>query len=129
MNAPVIGIDIGGPGIKGGLVDPGRGKLLGEPVCVPTPQPATPKTVAQLVAELSVYPKAPAAVGVTIPGINRHGVVHFAANMDRSWLNTDINELLTTRLGRGWRSSMTTAPPALPKRPTVLGLEFPGLSS
>ncbi|MDQ1056515.1 polyphosphate glucokinase [Arthrobacter globiformis] len=107
MNAPVIGIDIGGTGIKGGLVDPTRGKLLGEPVCVPTPQPATPKAVAQavalLVADVSVYPEAPAAdspMGVTFPGIIRHGVVHSAANMDRSWLNTDINELLTTRLGR-----------------------------
>jgi predicted NBD/HSP70 family sugar kinase len=39
-------------------------------------------------------------VGVTFPGIIQHGVVHSAANVDKSWLNTDIDALLTARLGR-----------------------------
>jgi polyphosphate glucokinase len=105
--APLIGIDIGGTGIKGGIVDPRKGKLLGERFRVPTPQPATPEAVAdvvaQVVAELSGRPEAPAAdspVGVTFPGIIQHGVVHSAANVDKSWLNTDIDALLTARLGR-----------------------------
>ncbi|TLM82856.1 polyphosphate--glucose phosphotransferase [Pseudarthrobacter sp. NamE5] len=106
-NAPLIGIDIGGTGIKGGIVDLKKGKLLGERFRVPTPQPATPEAVAEAVAlvvsELSARPEAPAAgspVGVTFPGIIQHGVVHSAANVDKSWLNTDIDALLTARLGR-----------------------------
>lgn len=106
-NAPLIGIDIGGTGIKGGIVDLKKGKLLGERFRVPTPQPATPESVAEAVAlvvsELSARPEAPAAgspVGVTFPGIIQHGVVHSAANVDKSWLNTDIDALLTARLGR-----------------------------
>lgn len=106
MNAPLIGIDIGGTGIKAGLVSPAQPKLLGEPLHVPTPQPATPDAVAQaiavLVSDLSAHPdtSANSPVGVTFPGIVSHGVVHSAANMDRRWLNTDINQLLSTQLGR-----------------------------
>ncbi|SEQ98149.1 polyphosphate glucokinase [Arthrobacter sp. OV608] len=106
-NAPLIGIDIGGTGIKGGIVDLKKGKLLGDRFRVPTPQPATPESVAEAVAlvvsELSARPEAPAAgspVGVTFPGIIQHGVVHSAANVDKAWLNTDIDALLTERLGR-----------------------------
>ncbi len=106
-NAPLIGIDIGGTGIKGGIVDLKKGKLVGDRLRVPTPQPSTPEAVAEVVAqvvtELSKRPDAPAAdtpVGVTFPGIIQHGVVHSTANVDHSWLNLDIDALLTARLGR-----------------------------
>jgi len=106
-NAPLIGIDIGGTGIKGGIVDLRKGKLMGDRLRVPTPKPSTPEAVAevvaQVVAELSKRPDAPAAdspVGVTFPGIIQHGVVHSAANVDHAWLNLDIDALLTARLGR-----------------------------
>ncbi|HSN37298.1 MAG TPA: ROK family protein, partial [Arthrobacter sp.] len=95
---PLIGIDIGGTGIKGGIVDLKKGKLIGDRVRIPTPQPSTPESVAavvaQVVAELSARPDAPAPgspVGVTFPGIIQHGVVHSAANVDKSWLEMDID--------------------------------------
>ena len=106
-NTALIGIDIGGTGIKGGIVNLTEGRLLGEPFCVPTPQPATPhavtEAIAQVIAELSARPETPfpdSPVGVTFPGIIQHGVVRSAANMDNGWLNTSIDALLTTRLGR-----------------------------
>ncbi len=106
-NAPLIGIDIGGTGIKGGIVDLKKGKLIGDRVRFPTPQPSTPESVAevvaQVVAELTARPDAPDAsspVGVTFPGIIQHGVVHSAANVDKSWLEADIDAMLTARLGR-----------------------------
>lgn len=106
-NTPLIGIDIGGTGIKGGIVDLKEGRLLGKPFRLPTPQPATPEAVEEAVAlvisELSARPEAPAPgspVGVTFPGIIQHGVVRSAANLDKSWLNTEIDILLTARLGR-----------------------------
>jgi len=105
-NAPLIGIDIGGTGIKGGIVDLKKGKLIGDRFRLATPQPATPaavvEVVAQVVEELSARPDAPEAdspVGVTFPGIIQHGVVHSAANVDKTWINTDIDALLTARLG------------------------------
>lgn len=103
----LIGIDVGGTGIKGGIVDLKKGKLIGDRFRVPTPQPATPASVAEVVAqiveELSGRPEAPepgSPVGVTFPGIIQHGVVLSAANVDKSWLETDIDGLLTKRLGR-----------------------------
>jgi polyphosphate glucokinase len=106
-NAPLIGIDIGGTGIKGGIVDLKKGKLIGDRVRFPTPQPSTPESVAevvaQVVAELTKRDDAPDAstpVGVTFPGIIQHGVVHSAANVDKSWLEADIDAMLTARLGR-----------------------------
>ena len=106
-HAPLIGIDIGGTGIKGGIVDLKKGKLIGDRVRFPTPQPSTPESVAEVVAlvvaELTARPDAPDAsspVGVTFPGIIQHGVVHSAANVDKSWLEADIDGMLTARLGR-----------------------------
>jgi polyphosphate glucokinase len=107
MSSPIIGIDIGGTGIKGGIVDLSKGKLLGEPVCMPTPKPARREAVAEVVArvaeELWNRPEGPTShcpVGVTFPGIIRHGVVHSAANLDDSWLNTNINGFLSKHLER-----------------------------
>ena len=106
MTPPLIGIDIGGTGIKGGIVDLASGALLGKPLCVATPQPATTGPVAEAVAliadKLSASSElaANSPIGVTFPGIIKQGVVLSAANMDKSWLNEDISALLTNRLGR-----------------------------
>ena len=103
----VIGIDIGGTGIKGGIVDLSKGKLIGDRFRIPTPQPATPEAVAgvvgQIVAELSSRPEGPGPdvpVGVTFPAIISHGVARSAANVDDSWVDTDVDALLTKALGR-----------------------------
>ncbi|MGG5172952.1 polyphosphate--glucose phosphotransferase [Pseudarthrobacter sp. J1738] len=106
-HAQVIGIDIGGTGIKGGIVNLKDGELVGERFRIPTPQPATPEAVAEVVAqiveELSSRKGAPAKdtpVGVTFPGIIQHGVCWSAANVDKSWIGTDIDALFTEHLGR-----------------------------
>lgn len=102
-----IGIDIGGTGIKGGIVDLDTGKLIGERLRIDTPQPATPTAVAEVVAQivegLSARPEAPennSPVGVTFPAIIHRGVARSAANVDKSWIGTDVDGLLTKRLGR-----------------------------
>lgn len=102
-----IGIDIGGTGIKGGIVDLDNGTLIGERLRIDTPKPATPTAVAEVVAQivegLSARPEAPAAdspVGVTFPAIIHRGVARSAANVDKAWIGTDVDGLLTERLGR-----------------------------
>ncbi|MEE1620274.1 polyphosphate--glucose phosphotransferase [Zafaria sp. Z1313] len=102
-----IGIDIGGTGIKGGIVDLKKGKLVGSRFRIDTPKPATPEAVAvvvgQIVEELSSREGAPAGdvpVGVTFPAIIHHGVALSAANVDESWIGTDVDALLTEQLGR-----------------------------
>ncbi|RLY94755.1 ROK family protein [Kocuria tytonicola] len=102
-----IGIDIGGTGTKGGIVDLSTGQLVGERFRIPTPQPATPAAVAgvvrQIVDELQSRPEAPepdSHVGIVFPAIIKNGVALSAANVDKSWINTDVDALMTETLGR-----------------------------
>lgn len=103
----LIGVDIGGTGVKAGIVDLSTGQLEGTRVRIETPQPATPtavtEAVALLVQELEDRNSAPgleAPVGVTFPGIVHHGVARSAANVHSSWIGMDIKALFTQRLGR-----------------------------
>jgi polyphosphate glucokinase len=96
-----IGIDFGGSGIKAAPVDLGVGDFATERQRVDTPQPSTPAAVAEVMADLvSRFPDATGPVGVAIPGVVRAGVVHSAANIDKGWIGTDADALLTERLGR-----------------------------
>ena len=94
-----FGIDIGGTGIKGALVDLEQGVLAGERVRIPTPQPATVPAVLDTVAAVVEQAGWNGPVGCTFPGIVRHGVVGSAANVDDSWIGTDLAAQLGARLG------------------------------
>lgn len=94
-----FGIDIGGTGIKGALVDLEQGVLAGERVRIPTPQPATVPAVLDTVAAVVEQAGWSGPLGCTFPGIVRHGVVGSAANVDRSWIGTDLAAELSGRLG------------------------------
>ena len=89
----VLGIDIGGSGIKGAVVDVTKGELVTERHRIPTPQPATPDAVANVVAEIVEHFDYAGPIGVTFPAVVRHGVTHTAANVDNSWIGTDADAL------------------------------------
>ena len=101
MSKTAFGIDIGGSGIKGAPVDLKKGELSADRLRIPTPQPSTPAAVADTVAELldafSIADDLP--VGVTFPAIIQHGVARSAANVDKAWIGTDVDALLTERTG------------------------------
>jgi polyphosphate glucokinase len=100
-NQVPVGIDFGGSGIKGAPVDLDAGDLAAERERVPTPQPATPGAVAEVFAVLlGRFPDAQGPVGVTVPGVVHHGVVHSAANIDDAWIGTDADALFTRTTGR-----------------------------
>ncbi|GAB3652584.1 ROK family protein [Zhihengliuella somnathii] len=102
-----IGIDIGGTGMKGGIVDLKKGKLIGDRFRIPTPKPATPEAVAdvlnEIVDELMKREDAPAPttpIGAAFPAIIDEGVARSAANVDKSWIDADVDGIFTERLGR-----------------------------
>ncbi|GLZ34097.1 polyphosphate glucokinase [Lentzea sp. NBRC 105346] len=95
-----FGVDIGGSGIKGGLVDLEAGALDGERMRIPTPQPSTPEAVAEVVAEIVEKFNWDGPVGVTLPCVVKHGVALSAANVDKGWINTNAQELFAKRLKR-----------------------------
>ncbi|MET7328061.1 polyphosphate--glucose phosphotransferase [Nonomuraea sp. NPDC005650] len=89
----VLGIDIGGSGIKGAPVDIEAGELVKERLRIPTPQPSKPHEVAEAVAEIVKHFGWNGPVGVTFPGVVKDGVVLTAANVDHSWIGVDAAEL------------------------------------
>ena len=96
-----FGIDFGGSGIKGAPVDLVTGDFAAERVRLPTPDPSTPEAVAEVLAGLLAhFPDSGGPVGVTVPGVVRHGLVHSAANIDKSWLGTHADALFTKATGR-----------------------------
>jgi polyphosphate glucokinase len=93
-----FGIDVGGSGIKGGIVDLETGQLIGDRIKLLTPQPATPSAVAKTIAEVVKAFGWTGPLGVTYPGVVTHGVVQTAANVDKSWIGTNATEIIGAEL-------------------------------
>lgn len=100
----VLGIDIGGSGIKGAPVDLSQGELAADRVRIETPEASTPEAVADIVADVLAAQREHldegSAVGVTLPSVVQHGTVRTAANIDKAWIGVDADALFTERLGR-----------------------------
>ncbi|BBB42319.1 polyphosphate--glucose phosphotransferase [Mycobacteroides abscessus] len=94
-----FGIDVGGSGIKGAIVDLTTGEMIGERVKYPTPQPATPKAVAETIARVVRDFSWTGPVGVTYPGVIVRGEARTAANVDKSWLGVNVHDIISTELG------------------------------
>ena len=94
-----LGIDIGGSGIKGAPVDVESGEFTRERHRIPTPQPATPKSVAVVVGELVRYFDWKDPVGVTFPAVIKKGVALSAANVDKSWIGTNGEKIFAKKTG------------------------------
>ncbi|MER6978278.1 polyphosphate--glucose phosphotransferase [Streptomyces carpinensis] len=96
----IFGVDIGGSGIKGAPVDLGKGDLAQERFKVLTPHPATPDGVADGVKQVVDHFGWTGPVGLTFPGVVTGGAtVRTAANVDKSWIDTDARALFSERLG------------------------------
>ena len=90
-----FGIDIGGSGIKGALVDTTTGALLTSRVRYPTPSPSTLDLVAEIVARIVSEAGWDGVIGATFPAVIKHGVALSAANVDPSWIGTDVDAVFT----------------------------------
>ena len=93
-----FGIDVGGSGIKGGIVDMDTGQLIGDRVKLLTPQPATPSAVAKTIAEVVNAFGWTGPLGVTYPGVVTHGIVQTAANVDKAWIGTNARDIISAEL-------------------------------
>jgi polyphosphate glucokinase len=90
--ANVLGIDIGGTGIKGAPVDTATGELLADRIKLDTPHPAVPDDVAAVVSQLVKKFEWTGPVGLTFPGVVDNGVIRTAANVDKSWIGVNAPE-------------------------------------
>lgn len=94
-----LGIDIGGSGIKGALVDVKRGKLMTARYRLRTPQPSTPKAVGKTVAKIVKHFDWKGPIGCTFPAVVKKGIVYSAANVDSSWIGVNGTRLLEEKTG------------------------------
>lgn len=90
----LLGIDIGGSGIKGAIVDIHKGTLATERHRIDTPQPATPEAVTDTVAEIVRYFQWQGPIGCTFPAIMKDGVAHSAANVDDAFIGTNVKLMI-----------------------------------
>ncbi len=103
-SAPVLGIDIGGSGIKGAPVDLSTGEFAEKRLRIATPQASTPKNVAKVVGEIvshfadTIGSSGP--IGITIPAVVTHGTTRSAANIDKSWIDCEAEKVFEDELGR-----------------------------
>lgn len=97
----ILGIDIGGSGIKGAPVDTGQGILAAERLRIATPVPSTPDAVTAVIAELAgKFPETTGPIGITFPAVVKNGRTLSAANVDPSWVDFDAAVFFTAKLGR-----------------------------
>jgi polyphosphate glucokinase len=95
----VLGIDIGGSGIKGAPVDLAAGRFARDRLRVDTPRPSAPKAVAEVVRTIVEHFDWSGSVGVTFPGVVVGGVARSAANVDKRWIGLDADALFTETTG------------------------------
>lgn len=98
----VLGIDIGGSGVKGAPVDLKAGDFAAERFRIETPATSTPENIAAVVAEIIDHFELPAStpVGITVPAPVRHGRIPFIANLDQAWAGLQADEFFADKLGR-----------------------------
>jgi polyphosphate glucokinase len=87
----ILGVDIGGSGIKGAVVDMATGVFVGERVRIETPQPAAPEPVAAVVGQIVESFSWRGPIGATFPGVVKGGTIHTAANVDPKWIGVDAS--------------------------------------
>ncbi len=94
-----FGVDIGGSGIKGAMVDLRTGDFVDARIKIPTPSPATPDAVADTVRTIVDRAQWAGPVGITLPSVVRGGVVRTAANIDPSWIGVPATAHFSDALG------------------------------
>ncbi len=94
-----FGVDIGGSGIKGAVVDLDVGALAGERLRLETPQPATPESIGEVVGDLVAGFGWTGEVGMTLPSVIIDGIARTAANIDPSWIGADVRSALGRKVG------------------------------
>lgn len=95
----LLGIDVGGSGIKGALVNSETGEMLSERFRIVTPIPRTPDAMADVIAQIVTHFDYKGKVGCGFPTIIKNGVCKATGNLHKSWLGVNVEELLEKKIG------------------------------
>jgi len=95
----ILGIDVGGSGIKGGIVDIQKGELITERYRIPTPKPATPEPMIEIIAAIINHFEWKGLVGCGFPAAVKDEIVKTASNIDNSWIGVNASEKIENVTG------------------------------
>ncbi|MEP1221351.1 polyphosphate--glucose phosphotransferase [Maribacter dokdonensis] len=95
----LLGIDVGGSGIKGALVNSETGEMISERFRIPTPIPRTPEAMSNVIAQIVAHFDYKGKVGCGFPTIIKNGICKATGNLDKSWLGVNVEELLEKKTG------------------------------
>ncbi len=101
--AQAFGVDIGGSGIKAAPVNLTKGEFAEPRLKILTPEVSTPEAVAGIVKQQLEHFEVPesAPVGVAFPAPIKPGQpLDFMANLDQSWVGTDVTAVFSEACGR-----------------------------
>lgn len=96
----ILGIDVGGSGIKGAIVDTEKGKLISDRIRIPTPKPSTPGAVAEVIREIKEQLDWKDNIGVAFPTVVVNGKAMYSSNLHKSWKHTQIDDLICEYSGQ-----------------------------
>ena len=95
----ILGIDIGGSGMKGAMVNSVTGEILTKRFRIPTPESRKPKEMAKVFNEIIKHFKHTGPVGCGFPTIIKHGVCMAPSNLHKSWKGINVKELFSEACG------------------------------
>lgn len=95
----ILGIDIGGSGMKAAIVDIEKGELVSERYRIPTPKPSKPKAMAAVVKELVTHFDWNGPIGCAFPAVIDRGISKVAGNLDAEWTGTNVKKLFSKTVG------------------------------
>lgn len=95
----VLGIDIGGSGIKGAPVDVETGAFTADRFRIPTPSPGNPDQVIEVIRRIVDHFEWEGKIGAGFPGVVRRGVIGTAANVSKEWIGQNLAELINAATG------------------------------
>ena len=95
----VLGIDVGGSGIKGAPVETKTGELLAERIRIKTPKNAEPQPVVEVVAEIARSFNWKKPIGIGFPAPIKAGITMMAANVSEKWVGANADDLFTKITG------------------------------
>jgi polyphosphate glucokinase len=91
----ILGIDVGGSALKGAIVDVNAGKMITERVKIATPEGAKPADMAGVAVQIVKQLNWKGPIGCGFPAVIKKGVAYSAANIDQSWIGTDVSRIFS----------------------------------
>ena len=96
----ILGIDVGGSGMKGALVNIETGEMVTKRHRIPTPAKRTPETMAEVISKIVKHFDYSGPVGCGFPTVIKNGICKSPGNLDKSWLGVDVDKLMEDATGQ-----------------------------